>query len=122
MQYIKSINIENYTIVDKEFAVGVGANRHHVFIHDIDRYNAEVDEADRVRDESGKDITPNVYVDEVNADRYCVIVIVHRGDGRIGIAKSREVSYDASYYHDAFVGAYKAACSQVGIEPCLEHE
>lgn len=101
MKEIKVLNIENYNIEDKEFVVGEGDNKHHVCVHTFTRYHT---------DEEG---------DEVEENQWHQVVMVYKGSYNVGMAHRTQGDEYASTFHDCFAPAYRSACAQIGVTPCI---
>lgn len=98
MKTISQITMENYSVEDREFIVGQGDNKHHVCVHTFQEYT---------HDEDG---------DEIPQDVWHIVVMVYQGAYKIGTANNTQRGYNASTYR-TFLGAYKAACHQIGVTP-----
>lgn len=102
MKEIKTLNIENYGIEDKEFCVGEGANKHRVCVHTFTRYHTN---------EDGEDEDENSWYQ---------VVMVYNGSWEIGVCKGHQRDENCSTFHECFAPAYRSACRQIGVTPCIE--
>lgn len=101
MKEIKVLNIETYGIEDKEFIVGEGDNKHHVCVHTFTRYK---------KNEDGEEEEDN---------QWHQVVMVYNGSYNVGMAHGTQMNGNMSTFHDCFAPAYRRACEQIGVTPCI---